>query len=208
MRIGETAKTTMHSNFDWNQRINGNIAIRPLGKGTRGGSAFLKLVKERQRYVWQPPYQITKLPDWYELALDCYVFANPLTEIEEFYFSQVFLSSTACGGLPLLLLRDRYPDLSAAIINVWNHPDDKTTVPILHRVMLYSAELLANRRAADKQYKRRSHAKDKSGRLAIESTINYDKQENSAKSEEAMFLVIAKKLAFGRGIDCEYGEWE
>ena len=58
-------------NTHWHRRVNGTIEVQPLVKPTVGSRAFLDEVSSRSRYVWRPPYQITGLPSWFELAMDC-----------------------------------------------------------------------------------------------------------------------------------------
>lgn len=59
-------------NTHWHRRVNGTIEVQPLVKPTVGARAFLDEVSSRSRYVWRPPYQISRLPPWFEMALDCH----------------------------------------------------------------------------------------------------------------------------------------
>jgi hypothetical protein len=133
---------------------------------------------------------------------------DALNEVEDFYFSQTFLGNPCYGGLPLLLLQDRFDDLSAAVVNVWNKAGDPSAIDVLHRVMYYNAELYGNRRAADRQYKRRSQARNASGQLAKEETIDYENQKSRAGPMPELFLDVAKAIAVDYGIDTDAGEWE
>src|SRR4051812_7564412 len=56
----------------WLKRLNGTIEIQPLGKPRIGTAEFRRRVSSYARYLWVPPYQISKLPPWFKLALDCY----------------------------------------------------------------------------------------------------------------------------------------
>jgi hypothetical protein len=59
------------SNY-WHRRLNGTVEIRPLDLA-EGSSEFSARAVSRCRYTWHPPYQIKALPEWFELALDCYM---------------------------------------------------------------------------------------------------------------------------------------
>jgi hypothetical protein len=98
-------------------------------------------------------------------------FTDPLSKRENLYFSHVFLANPDYGGLPLLLLNERYEILNGPVVNLWNNPGDRHSVAVLHRVLLYYAELIGNRRAADTIYKRRALARNKDARVPTEATI-------------------------------------
>ena len=132
----------------------------------------------------------------------------PLTDIEDFYFGQLYLANSNFAGLPLLLLRNRYDDLQAAVLNIWNNPGDRSAVPVLHRVMTYYSEILGNRRKADKEYKREALAKNVYGQVAHSTPIDIATIAEPAKRHEGLLLEIAKTLARERGVECEFGEWE
>ena len=132
----------------------------------------------------------------------------PLTDIEDFYFGQLYLANSNFAGLPLILLRNRYDDLQAAVLNVWNNPGDRSAVPVLHRVMTYYSEVLGNRRTADKEYKREALAKNVYGEVADSTSIDIATIAEPAKRHGGLLLEIGKILARERGIECEFGEWE
>ena len=133
--------------------------------------------------------------------------SEPLTEREDIYFSQLFFANPAFGGLPLLLLSDRYDELSAAIVNVWNSPGSRDAVAVLHRTMVYFAEFMGQRREADKMHKRRSLARNANAQIATESEFNEENFLLSTNKDE-LFSDIAKVLAVRRGIDCDSDDWE
>ncbi len=133
-----------------------------------------------------------------------------LTAREDFYYRHAYLANPAYGGLPLLLLRDRYEDLSAAITNVWNNPCDRGAIAVLHRVMLYYAALIGNRRAADRMYKRCAMNKAMYGRVPVEETLLGEPAAASDNWEQCVFSEIATRLATARGLVCEFGhhDWQ
>lgn len=133
---------------------------------------------------------------------------DPLADIEQFYFDQLFLADASYAGLPLLLMLDRYDELQAAILNVWNNPGDRTAVPVLHRVMAYYSEVLGNRRKTDKEYKQASLARNVDGHIACSESLDTATLAQPGKRDGGLLLEIAKYLARERDIDCDFGEWE
>ena len=63
----------MQADTSWARRINGTIKVQPLGVPQTGPREFLEQFTSRLRFVWEPPSQISRLPTWFKLALDCYV---------------------------------------------------------------------------------------------------------------------------------------
>jgi hypothetical protein len=131
-----------------------------------------------------------------------------LTRAEDQSFKQRYLADKIYAGLPLLLLHDRFADLSAAIIYVWSNPGKPQAVQVLYRVMSYYAELFGNRRKVEREYKRRSLARNARGQIASSSTIHPDTQSKSKRKRDVVVLEVAKALARDQRIDCDFGEWE
>lgn len=57
----------------WRRRLNGTIDITRLPRNSADILERRGLIRDRFRYLWRPPYQISRLPNWYHLALDCYL---------------------------------------------------------------------------------------------------------------------------------------
>src|SRR5262245_24798981 len=81
----------------WQRRTNGGMEVRPLSKPTTGPPDFLAGTQSRFRYDWTPPYQLTRLPSWFRLSLDCYV---TTTGIRRFTLVEPSESDLATPGLP------------------------------------------------------------------------------------------------------------
>jgi hypothetical protein len=171
-----------------------------------------KLSRQQVKHVllelgWQALQMVGKCIDVQMRAFRDAIF-DPLTDIEKFYFDQLFLADASYAGLPLLLMHDRYDELKAAVLNVWNNPGDRTAVPVLHRVMTYYSEVLGNRRKADKEYKQASLARNVDGLIACSQSLDIATLAQPGKRDGGLLLEIAKHLAREHGIDCDFGEWE
>src|SRR6187399_2120627 len=69
-------------------------------------------------------------------------------------------------------------------------------------------ETLANRRTADREYKREALARNKDGNVARKTSSNVDSVAQPRKAEDGIILQVAKYLADRQQIECEFGEWE
>jgi hypothetical protein len=121
--------------------------------------------------------------------------AEPLTVDEEALFSAIYLKHGAYGGLPSLVLHDRFDFLREAILRTWARPDDKCAIAIVHRMMFYYSELIGNRRASDRRYKQKSPVKV---------------AERRGDRSQETFIRTACRLAAGRESDCVFDgdEWD
>jgi hypothetical protein len=175
-------------------------------------AARVNLSKEQIRHAltelgWQAFQTVGKCIDTQMRAFRDSI-PTPLTKIEHLYFYEQFLSNSNFAGLPLLLLLDRFSEFQAAVVNVWNNVGDRNAVAVFHRAIAYIGETLANRRTADREYKRESLARNEDGEVARKFTeyVQFVAQPNTV--EDRFILQIAKHLAALQQIDCEFGEWE
>jgi hypothetical protein len=87
---------------------------------------------------------------------------------EKKLFSQIYRSRPSLGSIPLLLLHERFDFLKPAILDTWNNPGSRRAVGILLRMIWYYAELVANRRAADRVYKQRAGSREEWGGIPLD----------------------------------------
>jgi hypothetical protein len=133
-----------------------------------------------------------------------------LGRAEEEAFRQLYLSHPSLGGLPLLLLQDRLDFLNEALSGMLIRPRDRQAIAMVHTMLYYYSVLAGNRRAADRDYKRRARHRARSGRVSRDETS----RDEAATSQETLhcdsFGDIARRLATAKGFDCEFGdaEWQ
>ncbi len=85
---------------------------------------------------------------------------NPLGSLERDIFDQMHLPQAHLGGLPLILLADRFDFCWVAIRDVVENPGDRVKISILHRMLDYYADLVRARRKADNTPKVPIHSLD------------------------------------------------
>ena len=103
------------------------------------------------------------------------------------------------GGLPLILLRDRFPFLRGATLGVLAAPGDPGPVGVLLRLLQYYEEMAAARREVDRGYKRRAHHRDARGRVAGASPLDFEPIAPAAGARSGPFDEIVARLLEARG---------
>lgn len=132
-----------------------------------------------------------------------------LTNKEKRLFARIYLAHQDLGRIPLVFLQDRFEVIGKAILEIWRNPGSRKAVGVLRRLIWFYAEVVANRRAGDRQYKRRSSQRDENDRLAIDMPL--DGKETATPSDgNAQFKKIALRVARALGYQCEFSgaEWD
>jgi hypothetical protein len=100
----------------------------------------------------------------YQHVADCvhtalYLFRRlhpvPLSEAEGRAFERVHLKQDYFGGLPSLMLAERFPQLWSILTDVWEEVDNREAVAVMHRLLYYYSEMASTRRVADRLAKAR-----------------------------------------------------
>lgn len=91
---------------------------------------------------------------------------EPLSEVERAHFDSLYQKQRHYGGLPFVLLHDRFDFLRDAILNVWDDPSDIQRVGVVLRVLSYYSTMVSRRREADRRYKARSWHRNDQNRVA------------------------------------------
>jgi hypothetical protein len=100
---------------------------------------------------------------------------EPLRGSERTIFNSLYQGQAWLGGLPLILLYDRFDYLREAIMEIWTRPQDRCLRGALLRLLQYYGEMAAKRRAADRQYKRQRHHDNAAGGSAQVLTLDPDR---------------------------------
>lgn len=96
---------------------------------------------------------------------------DPLNERELGVFRFLYLKQRYLGGLPLLLLRDRFDFLDEAIQTLLVSSPDQDNIGALLRLLEYYGAMVSNKRQVDREHKRRGRHRNKSGGIAIEVSL-------------------------------------
>jgi len=118
-----------------------------------------------------------------------------LTKEEEELFARMYFSHQAFGRIPLILLQERFAVLKRPILEIWANPRSRKAVAVLCQVIWYYSEIVANRRAGDRQLKRRPPQRNEDGQLAKVLSLNVMEEENqSAIDTDSMLLLAAMDI--------------
>jgi len=134
----------------------------------------------------------------------------PLAERERSLFEALYFKQDYLGGLPLILLRDRFPFLKEAILDIFAAPGDPGPVGVLLRLLQYYEEMDSARREVDRGLKRREIHNKATGQVARTVSLDDGMSGTSAAASNDLFGKIAAWLRDDRGINClctDAGTW-
>lgn len=168
-----------------------NSLVHQLAKQKRSPGGQLDVSKVREVLLhlgWQA----------YQYASDCVhaqmrIFQNALphtlSDRERLLFEHMHQRQPYLGQLPMVLLIPRLKFIRGVLWDLWEQLPDATMTPVLHRMLRYYATLATRRREADREIKRRPHAK-----------LNDEVDEPRANNDT--FQEIAAEIRELNGIDC------
>src|SRR5262249_18009338 len=100
---------------------------------------------------------------------------EPLRGTERAIFNSLYQGQAWLGGLPLILLYDRFEFLREALLAMWTRPQDRGLQGTLLRLLQFYGEMTAKKRAADRQYKSQRHHANAAGGSAQVLTLDPDR---------------------------------
>jgi hypothetical protein len=133
---------------------------------------------------------------------------QPLSRAEQTIYADMYLARRNIGGVPLAVLHDRLGFLQPAIQDIWAHPEERDRlIGVYMRMLNYYSELISNRRAGDRIYKRSSAGRNESNRPTIETPFDpHSADEGFSKAAPSEFFREIGLLAAARkGIPCDSG---
>ena len=130
---------------------------------------------------------------------------TPLDAGERAWFEAVYYKQPYLGGLPLVLIRERFTFLREAILDLMDDPGDGERVGVLLRLLQYYEEMATQRRDADRGDKRRAHHRDAGGRIGRTVELDVDVAAKTERTPAPLFQQIADQLREERGITCSCG---
>lgn len=107
--------------------------------------------------------------------------------------------------IPVILLHERFDVLKEAILAVWNKPQSSRATSVFRRLVWYYAEMLSNRRAGDRNYKRQAVQKNEAERPAITVPI-IEQIDQRCNAPTNQFAEIAIRAAQAEGHEFDFGE--
>jgi hypothetical protein len=127
---------------------------------------------------------------------------EPLERKERMIFDSLYVGRRYLGGLPLLLLRDRFDFLREAMLAVMNDPANRRHQGALLRLLDFYGKMATTKREADRRYKKHRHHRNYQGRSAQVMVIKPELTAGSA-GEPDLFQEIAGELREGRHATCD-----
>jgi hypothetical protein len=96
---------------------------------------------------------------------------NRLCEADQALFSRMYLAQQDTGGMPLILLHDRFEVLRPAILEIWSNPTSPLPIQVLWQMIYWYSNLVENRRSGDRRSKQRAANRNESGRAAMDHSL-------------------------------------
>jgi hypothetical protein len=93
-----------------------------------------------------------------------------LTSDEASWFQQMNFKQPHFGGLPFVLLVDRFSFLRGPVWELWSNPADPAPIGVLHRLLDYYEQMATRRRELDRLMKDKQ-ASRVSPRLSVECSL-------------------------------------
>ena len=126
---------------------------------------------------------------------------TPLSPTEQSQFDAVYSRQKYLGGLPLVLLRDRFDFLKEAILDVWDEPNDHERTGVLLRMLDYYGQMARNKRESDRAAKSTSRYREETGRSG--TTVSIDEQRDHLSKPDDPFQTLAAVLRECRRAKCQ-----
>jgi hypothetical protein len=140
---------------------------------------------------------------------------EPLNESENRAFERMHLKQPFFGGLPSLMLAERFPQLNPILTDVWEEEDNREAIAIMYRLLDYYSEMAATRRATDRLTQSRKAGTRNKGHITVDvelpSTIDEDFSSPKSASGEPSDVLdhVAERLRsrFGVSCRCQSSDW-
>jgi hypothetical protein len=133
----------------------------------------------------------------------------PLGPDERDRFSAMFFRRPVLGGLPLLLLNDRFDLLKEIGGELLADPTNPQLVGVLLRMLEFYGDMGEKRRTADKAYKKRSLKRNVEGRPANEQSLTDESQAVVPTPDFIQDLADELRERSGRSCRCNStSSWE
>lgn len=183
--------------------------VHLIAKKKRGGGKLSRDIV-RQAHLEMVFRAFTYVGDCVHVQMQAFSRALPeaLTAEERALFASLYRKDLRLGGLPLILLHERFGFVREAILDIWEQPRNRRRVGTLLRLLHYYADMASKKRDSDRRYKQQSRHRNQSNRSAVMLPLDADR--DAARLEQDQFQEIAAVLRKNRGDSCRCGttrEW-
>ncbi len=130
--------------------------------------------------------------------------AEPLNPDERRLFDPTYARQDGFGGLPLVLLRDRFEWLREGVLAVWDAPADPAGAGALLRLLEYYGTMVRTRRRGDTSKKATGKSKNNDCRPA--AILAFDDTRDARPDHRDRFQELVEQLLDRRGVSCPCGK--
>lgn len=178
--------------------------VHRIAKKKRGGGTLSREVV-RQAHLEMVFRAHTYMGDCVHLQMVEFSRAlpEPLTSEEQALFDSIYTKETRLGGLPLILLRDRFDFVREAVLDILERPQDRRRVGVLLRLLQYYGDMTRKRREGDRRYKQQGLHRNNRNRCALVLPLN--QEQDASEMEPDRFQEIAAALREQQGETCRCG---
>lgn len=191
--------------FEKTDNITHQIAKRKKGGGPIDRDVVRQVLLETSfrshRYV----------ADCMDLAMQDFEKAipRPLSGYELELFRSLYRNQTEFGNLPLMMVADHFEQLRECVLDVIQDPTDRRHLGVLLRAMQFFAEMTTKRRAADREYKKAGHHRNREGKRAVTTPLD-DRQVEQHRLTDSQMEDVTGYLVRKHSLTCECdreGQW-
>jgi hypothetical protein len=127
----------------------------------------------------------------------------PLEHGERELFEETYFKRPWLGGLPLILIRERFEFLRDSILEILEAPGGTNRIAVLLRLLEFYGEMTSNRREVDRSYKKRGYHRNTRGRIARTVPLLDEPPSVPSETTSRLFQKIVDRLLEDRPSRCK-----
>jgi hypothetical protein len=127
---------------------------------------------------------------------------SPLDHQERSLFELLYFKQPFLGGLPLVILHERFSILRYALADMTDHPSDSNRLGALLRLLQFYGEMVAARRDVDRSFKQRRHHRNVNGDVSRTVRLGSDFAGEHEPGRNEPFRLIVNQLRRDRELGC------
>ncbi len=133
---------------------------------------------------------------------------TPPTAEERAAFEALYCKQPYLGGLPVVMLWNRFDFLRGAVVDLLADPHDGRRIGVLLRLIQFYAEMTGKRRQVDRSYSKRRPRPGEGGGVPGIRGIDGDPADRTTTTANRTFQRIADRLRREQGVACSCGDDE
>jgi hypothetical protein len=125
-----------------------------------------------------------------------------LSPLERRVFDRMHRKQPEFGGLLWFMLHERFAQLKALLDEVWEAPDNREAVAVLHQLLAYHGEMACARRSADRQAKARKAGARGEGQVLLDVQLPDESLPAPPSGSTKVLKELADRVASNMGLSC------